>query len=431
MIESYGAPFLVLGVLVLVHEFGHFWVAKRSGVRVLKFSIGMGPRLVGFQRGDTEYLISWVPFGGYVKMAGEETGGGTPGATDEFGTKRPAVRAAILAAGPAINYLFAIVLYTGLFAVHGLDTIATRVVGQVEAGSEAERAGFLAGDEVVAVGGATVKDWGDFAVKLGDAKAPAVAVSVMRGGVAHDLDVDAGRLRTGGGLTPFSPAEIGEVQRGGPAWKAGLRRGDRIVSVAGKPVTMWTEVAGIVHTSIDVPLEIVWERDGKTLAATVTPEKGQVPVSDTETKDVGMIRIGQKWDRERIPPWTALELGAKRTWDITAEVFGFLGSIFRRRVSIDMLGGPIRIGQIAGESARWGAFSLVNLIALLSVNLAVLNLLPIPILDGGHLFMILVEKLIRRPLSLRQKIVYQQIGLVVIILLMVTVTVVDVRRLFR
>jgi regulator of sigma E protease len=433
VLTTYGAPLLVLGVLVLVHEFGHFWVAKRSGVRVLKFSIGMGPRLVGVRRGDTEYLVSWIPFGGYVKMAGEDPDEGGSGAPDEFASKRPAVRAAIIAAGPAMNYVLAIVLYTALFALHGVETITTRTVGRVESGSVAEEVGFLAGDEVVSVGGAPVRDWRAFLEAVSKTKSNRVAVGVRRSGAESEIALDAARVRGGAplGLVPFVTTEIGEVQKGGPAWAAGLRRGDRILSIAGEPVAQWSEVAQRVHRSAGVPLEIAWDRGGRAMTATITPEKRELPVSETETETVGLIRIGQRWDRERIAPWSALALGAERTWWVTREVFAFIGSLFRGRVSLEMVGGPIRIGQIAGESARWGVHSLVGLVALLSVNLAVLNLLPIPILDGGHLFMLLVEKVIGRALSIRQRIVLQQIGLVVIILLMVTVTAVDFRRLFR
>jgi regulator of sigma E protease len=432
MLDTWGAPLFVLGVLVLVHEFGHFWVAKRSGVRVLKFSIGMGPRLVGIRRGDTEYLISWIPFGGYVKMAGEDPLEGPAGSADEFAAKGPAVRAAIIGAGPAMNYVLAIVLYAALFSLHGLDTIATRVIGTVEPGSEAERAGFVAGDEVLAVGDERPADWNEFAAAIGRAERGTLSVRVARAGEERTLEFEAARPdSTPFGLSPFVPAVVGEVQRGGPAWKAGLRRGDRIVSVEGRPVTQWNEVAGTVHESAGIPLEIVWERDGRTISAKVTPEKGEVPISETESKEVGLIRIGQKWDRERVAPWRALALGWQTTWDMASEVVGVFGALFTQKLSIEMIGGPIRIGQIAGESSRWGAPALVRLIAFLSVNLAILNLLPIPILDGGQLFMILVETVTRRPLSLRQKIVLQQIGLAVIILLMVTVTAVDVRRLFR
>ncbi len=428
------APVFVLGVLVLVHEFGHFWVAKRSGVRVLKFSIGMGPRLAGVRRGDTEYLISWIPFGGYVKMAGEDPDEGGTGAPDEFMSKRPAVRAAIIFAGPLMNYVLAVAIYAGIFAVHGIETIDTRRVGEVEEGSAAESAGFRAGDEIVAVSGKAVANWEEFGVALERARAGTLEVRVARDGGEVAIPVQIARrgdLAAFDGLAPFVSTEIGDVQKGGPAWNAGLREGDRILSVGGASVTRWSELARLVHKSPGVPLEIRWERGGAELVATVTPEVGEVPRSNTEVEKAGLIRIGQKWDRERIAPWRALLLGAERTWWVTREVFSFFGELFGGRVSIEMVGGPLRISQIAGESARWGLVNLFGLMALLSVNLAVLNLLPIPILDGGHLFLLAVEKVIGRALTMRQRVVLQQIGLVVIILLMVTVTAVDFRRLFR
>lgn len=434
MIEQWIAPILVLGVLVLVHEFGHFWVAKRLGVRVLKFSIGMGPRLAGIRRGDTEYLLSWIPFGGYVKMAGEDPEEAGNGAPDEFHSKRPLVRAAIIAAGPAMNYLLAIVLYTAVVAVDGVGTIRTRVVGHVEPGSAAERAGFIAGDEVLAVGGRAVARWDDFADALAESKEERVLVRVARASGEVVVEVDIGALRTSGallGLTPFLSTEVGEVQHGGPAWRAGLRRGDRIVSIAGRPVAQWHEVASAVRGTTEPSIEIAWDRAGTRHVAMVAPEWGEIPKSDAKTERARLIRIGQKTERERLPLHRAVELGTRQTIWASGEVFGFLASLVRGRVSFDMVGGPVQIGIIAGESARWGLGNLVPLVALLSVNLAILNLLPIPILDGGHLFIMTVEKAIRRPLSLRQRLILQQIGLAVIILLMVTVTAADFRKLFR
>ena len=425
---------LVLGVLVLVHEFGHFWVAKKSGVRVLKFSIGMGPKMLGVRRGDTEYLISWVPFGGYVKMAGEDPEEEKSGAPDEFSSKSTPIRAAIIVAGPLMNYLLAIVIYSAIFLIQGADTIQTRVVGAVEEEGLAATAGFAVGDEVVSVNDETIKDWYAFLKYLVKTEEETVAVRVQRGGATEELTLALGgpdRDLSDLGLSPYVPAVIGKVQKGGPAWEAGIRAGDRIVSVAGEPIELWSELAGFVHDSPGQALSIAWDHAGERMEATVTPDEEKVPISDTETRTVGLIRIEQRIDRERLAPWRAVSLGVQRTLFVTQEVLRFFGQFFRFQVKLDMIGGPIRIGQIAGESARWGFYALVNLVALLSVNLAILNLLPIPILDGGHLFLMGIETVRGRPLSLKQRMVLQQIGLAVIILLMVTVTGSDIRRLFQ
>lgn len=441
-LTSFLAFAFVLGVLVMVHEFGHFWVAKKSGVRVLKFSIGMGPRLAGFRRGETEYLLSWIPFGGYVKMAGEDPEEGGTGAPDEFSSKRPGVRAAIIFAGPFMNYLLGIAVYTGIFAVRGIETIDTRQVGEVEVGSAAERNGFQVGDEIVAIGATTIEDWDDLGTALEKTKPGPLDVRVLReeSEVAIGVEIPReGAAAAFDGISPFISTEIGDVQKNGPAWNAGLRTGDKVLSIGGTPVTQWTELARRVHESPGVPLEISWERGGAIHTATVTPEEGEVPKSNTEVEKAGLIRIGQKWDRESVGLWKALVLGFDQTWWMTREVVRGIASlpgaiyefITGHHRALDMLGGPLRIGQIAGESARWGLVTLFRLMAFLSVNLAVLNLLPIPILDGGHLLFLAVEKVMGRALTLRQRIVLQQIGLAVIILLMVTVTAVDFRRLFR
>ena len=429
------AAFLfTLGVLVLVHEFGHFWVAKRCGVRVLKFSIGMGPRMVGVQHGETEYLISWVPFGGYVKMAGEDPDEAKTGAPDEFMSKPPRVRAAIIVAGPAMNYVLAIVIFIGLFLVHGVDTIKTRVVGEVEAGSPGEQAGFLAGDEILTVDGEALSNWHAFESALVKAAPNPVTVGVRRSEVVQDFTLaipTTGENKYAFGLHPYVSAEVGELQKRGPAWRAGIRKGDLIVAVDGTPVDRWSEVARLVRQKPAVPVQVTWLRAGETHSASITPDSEEVLGADGKIEEIGVIRIAQKLDRERLAPWTAVTMGIERTFDATKDVFRFFGELLRMRVTFDMVGGPIRIGQIAGESARWGMQSLIGLVALLSVNLAVLNLFPIPVLDGGHLFLMAIEKVMGRPLSLRQRLVLQQIGLVVIILLMVTVTTGDIRRLFR
>jgi len=433
-LSTIGAFLFTLGILVLVHEFGHFWVAKRCGVRVLKFSVGMGPRMVGVTRGDTEYLISWVPFGGYVKMAGEDPDEAKTGAPDEFMSKPPRARAAIIIAGPLMNYLLAIAIYSGLYLFLGADTVKTRVVGEVEEGGLAQKAGFAVGDEVLAVGGKTVEDWPAFVEAVYDAAPGTATVRVRRGDATQEIPVTAekgDRAHFALGLYPFVSAEVGEVQKRGPAWRAGLRKGDVLVSVDGAPVDRWSEVARLIRQKPDAPVEIAWTRAGVAMNATIVPESEEVLGADGKLEKVGLIRIGQKLDRKALAPWTAIAMGFERTFLVAQDVFRFFMELLRFRVDLDMVGGPIRIGQIAGESARWGITSLVNLVALLSVNLAVLNLLPIPVLDGGHLFLMAIEKVIRRPLSLRQRLVLQQIGLVVIILLMVTVTTGDIRRLFR
>jgi regulator of sigma E protease len=433
-IETMAAFVVVLGVLVLVHEFGHFWVAKRAGVRVLKFSIGMGPKIVGVTRGDTEYLLSWVPFGGYVKMAGEDPEEEKSGAPDEFSSKPTHVRAAIIIAGPLMNYLLALAIYIAIAALQGQDTIKSLVIGRVEPESFAAEAGLTAGDRVVAVDGVAVTHWYDFLERLVARTDRPHAVRVARGGSELDLNIDLAGFEAGGkrlGLISSATTEIGSLQKDGPAWKAGLRRGDRIVSIAGEPVALWEDVAEQVADRPGVPLEIAWDRGGERMNATITPVPEEAQGPDGKTITVGRVRIGQVVDHVSLSPWAAVRAGTERTLFVTQQMLGFFGDLVRMRVSFDMVGGPIRIGQIAGESWRWGAPAIINLIALLSVNLAILNLLPIPVLDGGHLFLMAIETVRRKPLSLKQRIVLQQIGLVVIILLMVSVTTGDIRRLFQ
>lgn len=345
-------PFLVLlGILIFVHELGHFLVAKRLGIRVLKFSLGFGPTLVGTKRGETEYVISAIPLGGYVKLYGEDPDEELPPEETRvsFSARPVSHRLATVAAGPLMNFALAVVVFAGL--------------------------GLLG--------------------------------------------------------TPVLQAVVGEVTADMPAAAAGVRPGDRVVAVDGTAVGSWEEMAGAIAGSEGKEIVLVLHREGETLTVPVVPARRTSRNLLGEVVERPMIGIGPAGEIEIRrsslweAPWVGLRETGRWTW-LTVEV---LGKMVVGRVSPRNLGGPIAIAQMAGETARAGLLSFLFLVAVLSVNLAVLNLLPIPILDGGHVLFFGIEAVRGRPVSIRNREVAQQVGLMILLMLMAYVIYNDVARL--
>jgi regulator of sigma E protease len=424
---------VALSLLVLVHEWGHFWVARRSGVRVLKFSIGFGPEIAGWTRGSTRYCVSTIPFGGYVRFAGDNPEEERAGADDEFLSKSVGVRSAIVLAGPAMNYLLAIGLFAAVFYVHGIDTIETTRVGAVLEGSIAEEMGLREGDRILSVNGETVEDWGALGHALLEAEPGGdLRLLVERSGEPVELlgETPGGKgfREAPFGVAPFGEPVVGRLRRGGPAWRAGLRSGDRILSVDGRPVASWTDMARIISENPDREIALVWERAGERIEGTVTPES---------VEGRGRIGIEQAGTTRKVGPLEALAAGWTRTWMLTKMALGMIpripailfDSLFRGEQDHG-LGGPFRMAEFFGEAARWGLMAFLSLMASISAQLAIFNLLPIPVLDGGHLALHVVEVVTRRPPSLRVRIILQQIGFAFLILLMLLVTMMDVGRRF-
>jgi regulator of sigma E protease len=351
----YVLPFaVVLGILIFFHELGHFLVAKCFGVKVLKFSLGFGLKLVGRKIGETEYVISSVPLGGYVKLLGENGNDTEPVPPEEahraFNNQHVMKRMAIVGAGPLFNLFLALVLFCG-FAL-------------------------VAGSYI---------------------------------------------------LIP----EIGQVRKDSPAYKAHLMKGDIISAMQGQPVKSWPEIKKYVQKSAGKPVEIMIRRGKELLTVTVVPEQGEEKNlfgEEVKSAFIGIVASG-KYEKIELGAWEAIVVGFLKTWEVTKLTCLTVIKLFEGVVSIKTLGGPIMIGQLTGQAAQEGLSYLIPLLAIISVNLGVLNFLPVPILDGGLIVFLLVELIIGRPISLKKRDVAQKVGIFLLAILIVVVTFNDLTRI--
>ncbi len=436
------AAIVVLGILIFVHELGHFLVAKRSGVGVLKFSLGFGPKLVGVKRGETEYLLSALPLGGYVKMIGEDPADQSAEATDpsrSFSQKSVGTRARIILAGPLANLLLPVLIFWGVFAIVG-QPYSLPIIGLPEPDSPAVQAGLLPGDRVQAVNGVRVERWADVetAVQASAGKPLEFTLTrdartfnvllVPRALTAHDIfgqDIQTWDV----GLQPFLPARIGQVLPGQVAEQAGLKSGDRIRAIDGIPAEDWYQLAKAIRGNPGKPVRLTVERGEQRFEVEVTPRPTKQQTGTGE-EEIGLIGIGPAPESlyQRLNPAAALIAGVKKTVDLSALIVQGMVKLIEAKISPKTIGGPILIGQMAGEVVQRGPVELFSFTALLSINLAILNLLPIPVLDGGHLMFSLIERLRGKPVSLRKREIAQQVGMVLLVGLMIFAFYNDITR---
>ena len=419
----------VLGVLVFVHELGHFWVAKRAGILVERFSLGIGPRAFGVTVGQTEYCISWLPFGGYVKLAGMADIGHeeVKGEPWEFQSRPRWVQMSVLAAGPAMNFLLGFLIILGVRLIVGEYVLNTTQIGRIEAASPLREAGLKPGDRVASVGGVRVENWDALIRAFEGARNSTVSLDVIRDGTPLSLQVFLNRSQTLG-IDPFVSSTAGSVLSGYPAEGVGLQPGDRIVGIDGEPVTQWWQMKEKISARPAQEIEVRWVRDGVEMQAQIVSRAEQV-----EDKTVGLIGIGPPMESMVRMPVGFVKAIGRSGQDVvrfTTLIYKFIKDLILGKVSGRALAGPVAIAQMAGQKAQQGWERLLGFMALLSINLAVLNLLPIPVLDGGHLMILTVEAAIRRPLSIRQKEVLQQVGLAFLLFLMLYVTFGDISRIF-
>jgi regulator of sigma E protease len=429
-VKSTFAFVFVLGVLVFVHELGHFLAARRIGIRVLTFSLGFGPKLLSFTRGDTEYCLSLIPLGGYVKMAGESPEDNRTGAPDEFLSKSKWERFQVLVMGPIMNLglawlVMAAVLYQGAqLPAFDRDPI---VIGSITPKSVAAEAGLRPGDRIVGVDGQPVENWEDFSVAVLPKANKPVTLEVERDGQrSRHLIVPraAGKFDAGEiGVLPIMHPEIVETNQGEPAQQAGLKAHDVIIGVNGERDVSRERVIEQIRAHEGQPLTLEVLRNGQTIPITVTPHKSS-----------GTVRIGAQisaWQIRTVEPGPieALKLSAERNWDWTKMIVKTLGGLFTRETSVKQLMGPVAIGQLSGDAVEQGWAQLFGLMAMISLNLGLLNLMPVPVLDGGHIAILGLEGLSRRDFSLRVKEKMLLAGFVLLLTLMVTVIYNDLMRI--
>ena len=436
---------VVLGVLIFVHELGHFLLAKAVGVRVERFSLGFPPKMIGKKIGETEYCLSWIPLGGYVKMFGENPDEVESISAEEkhrsFTHKPTWARFLIVVAGPGFNFLFAFLVFWLVFSVHGLEHLDSRV-GRVTAGMPAAEAGLQSGDLVTALDGKPVQYFDEIENLVQLAKGREVRVTVQREEKTLSVPVIPVVVSSENlfgeksdyyslGISPYLSAVIGDVSAGMPADKAGMKTGDKIVAMAGRPVRDWYDVLSGVKGSNGEQLQVTVLRDGRKVDMVVTPRR--ITDQNVQGEEVKVFRIGitnrDNTVVEPINPIRALYLGAVKTWDMTHLTITSVVKLIQAKISIKTLGGPLLIGEMAGKQAKEGLIPLAGLAALLSLNLGILNLLPIPVLDGGHIFFFLLEMIFRRPISLNIREKAQQAGFILLILFMAFVFYNDIARL--
>jgi regulator of sigma E protease len=422
----------VLGVLVFVHELGHFLVARLHGVRVITFSLGFGPKLLKYKGRETVYCLSAVPLGGYVKLAGETAEDERSGASDEFLSKSKWVRFQVYLAGPIMNLLMAWALLTAVLS-RGADVplyqTSAPVVGALAAGSPAQTAGVRVGDRIVRVGGRAVPTWNDLDEVVSTKANHDVAVDIERGGQPLTLHVtprsvtkfDIGDL----GVLPVLRPEFDTVTPGGAADKAGIHRGDVIVAVAGLTGLDREGVVKKIQAAAATPIVFTLACDGVTRDVTVVPDK---------RGDVGVIGVSlDPYEVRRIEPgWRqAAVLSVQQNWDRGAMIGRTLKGLITTETPVKQLMGPVAIAQLSGEYAAIGWLSLFDFMAMISLNLGLLNLMPVPVMDGGQIAILALEGASGRDLSARVKERVLLTGAALVVLLMVTVIYNDVMRLVR
>ncbi len=430
---------LMLGVLVFIHELGHFAIAKWCGVKVLKFSLGFGPKLASHIHGETEYQVCAIPLGGYVQMLGEGTG--EQGEDIEltaaeklrsFAEQSVAKRLAIVSAGPIMNLVLPLLILPLSFMVGvQMPTYleAPAVIGYVVPESNGATSGFVAGDRIQAVNQVEVVNWNDanksFISQAGDA----LLFTVERAGRQLQLEIAADNDSLQGmqalGFLPGQEARIGGLAANMPAAAAGIQEGDLIVKIGTYPIVSWYDLKGVIQKIGDQAVAVQIERGGELLEVELIPKQtgdngayllGIAPAYSSELKRFGFV--------------AAIGEGASRTWELIEMTVIFVQKLVTGNVSTKNIGGPITVVQIAGQAVQTDISAILSVLAFISIQLGILNLLPIPILDGGHILFYLIELIIRRPVSIRIREMSQQVGMAMLLLLMVVAFYNDIVRLW-
>ncbi|MFZ0426986.1 MAG: RIP metalloprotease RseP [Acidobacteriota bacterium] len=426
---------VVLGVMIFIHELGHYLMAKFLGIRVEVFSLGFGPRLIGFKKGNTDYRLSGIPLGGYVKMRGENYDEDLTGSADEFLSRPKTHRLAVAVAGPFMNIAMAVVLLAGIYMA-GIQVPVylsqPPVIGYVAEKSPAQDAGLAIGDRILSVGGTQTPTWESLQLAVATDPGQTVPVEIVRDGQTFERLVHiAEDPRTGAGILGVdAPLEtmVVSVEPDSPAARAGLEKNDIIESVeaGGKTAKHQEAISKLIAASKGIPVVFTIQRGHQTLTRSITPvEMG------------GAVRVGfvigpspnLETQTERYGPLTALQQSIERNYQMTILTFRIVGKLVTGTTSIRMMSGPIDIARFSGQAASEGPLALIGLMSLISLQLGIFNLLPIPILDGGMIALLFIEAVIGRDLSLKAKERIFQVGFIFLILLMSVVIFNDIAKI--
>ena len=442
---------VAIGLLVSFHEFGHFWVARKTGVKVLRFSVGFGHVIWKYQKSPetTEYVLSAIPLGGYVKMVDEREGEvAEQDLPFAFNRQRLWVRTAIVAAGPIFNLLLAIMLYWCVFTIG--ETGLRPVIGEIKQGTLAAEAGFVQGEEIISVNGDTTPTWSEamghiFTSAIDSEQGIEVLVESSLGDqtlrlltVPVKLSQDPEKLYGHLGFKAWSPKippVIGTVVENSAAAAADLQMGDLVISADNQNISEWLQWVEYVRSHAGIPIMLKIERDGVLLSLTITPA-----VKMTDQGEIGQIGAAAKIPdglRESmlveysLPPLQALQAATKKTYQYSTATLKMLGNMLIGNASVKNLSGPISIAKYAGQSAEMGFIHFLKFLALISISLGVINLLPVPVLDGGHLLFFAIEAIKGSPVSMPAQIFFQNIGIALLMLLMGVAVFLDIERLIQ
>lgn len=415
---------IVLGFLIFAHEAGHFLVAKLFRVRVLVFSFGFGKRLVGFRRGETDYRVSLIPLGGYVRMAGDAPEEGRTGDAGEFLSKPKWQRFLILFAGPLMNIAIAIAFLAAISMI-GTETLRIEpVIGEVSPGRAAARAGLIFGDRIVRINGDAIENFDDLKLAITMHAGTPLRVDYLRSGVERTTILTPEREQSEygpvgrAGIRPLIEPVVGRVRPGSPAAAAGLHVGDRITAASDKPIHQLADIDAVLDRAKGGPIALEIARGSARINAMLPAAK-----SDPREPYRGFLPQIELRKLSLVP---ALKDSVEQNWKMLKYAFAAIGRIFRAEGSVKELSGPISIARISGDMLRRGWMEVVALMAMISLQLGVMNLLPIPVLDGGHIMILMIEGAARRDLSLHVKERIQQLGFAVLAALMMVVLYNDV-----
>lgn len=419
----------ILAFCITIHEFGHFIVAKLFHIPVEKFSIGFGPPLFRKKIGETDFRIAYFPLGGYVKMAGEEEGkilkteeesekSGVPDFYDAPIYKRILV----IFAGPLFNIISAIIVLFLTFSIFGVSTDPYTKI-QVEKNSYADRAGFIEGDSIILVNDTRINNWDKFIEVLSSNIDREVSITVMRNGreITKNLVITPDSL----GLINLVPPVLGTIKRDGPAYKAGMKMGDKILKINGAEIKTWNGLVDIIRYSKEKSFLFEWQHNGEIKTANITPISVYDPITEDTIRQISVLK---PQGRIYLPSLQILVLSTKRTHAIIILTLNTFYQLITGKISRKALGGPIAIAKLSGESAQWGLEFLLGLLVIISINLGLINLFPIPAIDGGQIVISLIETIRRKRFSRKTRIIIQQIGYALILLLIIFVTFNDITR---